>query len=80
MAIMASAVVVLGGLGAVARIIWHAAQDVRDNKSATVANTKALDEVSRQMTYRFDRIEARVSRLENGRTADGAIRRRSYPY
>jgi hypothetical protein len=64
-AIMASAIVVLGGLVALTRSIWHAAQDIRDNKIATVKNTEAIGELSVNMDGRLTVIESRLSSLEH---------------
>lgn len=64
-AIMAAAVVVLGGLIALTRALWKVAQDIRDNKVATVANTRAVEELSTKMDGRITSLEARVSRLES---------------
>lgn len=63
-AILASAVVVLGGLIAVTRALWRVAQDIRDNKRATVANTAALGELSIKMDGRISLLESRVATLE----------------
>jgi hypothetical protein len=63
--IMAAAVVVLGGLVAVTRALWHVANDIRDNKVATQANTKAVEELSTKMDGRITSLEARVAHLEN---------------
>ena len=65
--ILSSAVIVLGGLTAVARGLWKAAQDLRDNKSATQANTVALANLGTQMDGRLTSIEQRLGRLEGGR-------------
>lgn len=62
--ILASAVVVLGGLVAVTRALWRVAQDIRDNKRATEANTVALGELSTKMDGRITSLEARVTKLE----------------
>lgn len=64
LAILASAVVVLTGLITLARAIWKAAQDVRDNKAATVANTRALSEMKTMMDGRIAALDERVYRLE----------------
>jgi 4-hydroxybenzoate polyprenyltransferase len=67
LAILASAVVVLTGLITLARAIWKAAQDVRDNKAATVANTRALSEMKTMMDGRIAALDERVYRLEASR-------------
>lgn len=64
-AILASAVIVLGGLVTLTRAIWHAATDLRDNKSATVANTRALGELSTNLDGRIGKLETRVTALES---------------
>ncbi|HXJ27550.1 MAG TPA: hypothetical protein VNH17_17685 [Streptosporangiaceae bacterium] len=63
-AIMASAVVVLGGLVAVCRALWKVANDIRDAKNATLANTEAINELSLKMDGRITSLEARVQSLE----------------
>lgn len=62
--IMASAVVVLGGLVAVARVMIRLAWDIRENKAATVLNTQELAKLNEQMDGRLIRMEARIRRLE----------------
>lgn len=64
LAVLASAVIVLGGLAAVTRAIWRVAQDLRDNKQATQANTQALSNLAKQMDGRLTAIETRLARLE----------------
>jgi hypothetical protein len=64
LAILASAVIVLGGLVAVTRAIWNVAQDLRDNKQATLRNTEALGNLATQMDGRLSNIETRLGRLE----------------
>ena len=64
LAILASAVIVLGGLTAVTRAIWKVAQDLRDNKNATNANTDALQKLATQMDGRLTAIEQRLASLE----------------
>jgi hypothetical protein len=66
LAILAAAVIVLTGLAALARAIWKAAQDVRDNRLATVRNTEALKALGDQLGLRMTAIEARLSHLEGG--------------
>ena len=63
-AILASAVVVLTGLVAVTRALWKAAQDVRDNKAATQANTRAVQELSTKMDGRIGSLETRMTEVE----------------
>lgn len=64
LAILASAVVVLTGLVAVSRGLWKVAQDIRDNKRATEANTTALGELSTKMDGRITALEAWRLRAE----------------
>lgn len=64
LAILASAVIVLGGLTALTRAIFRAAVDLRDNKLATTRNTEALDKLAAQMDGRLTAIESRLSALE----------------
>lgn len=66
-AILASAVVVLSGMLGLARAIWSTVQDLRDNKTATMANTRAVAELSQKMDDRISSLETRVSDLERGR-------------
>lgn len=63
-AILASTVVILGGLIALTRAIWMAAQDIRDNKQATMKNTEALAELTTKMDGRISSLEERVAQLE----------------
>lgn len=63
-AIMASAVVVVGGLVAVCRALWKVANDIRDAKNATLANTTAINELSTKMDGRITSLEGRVQQLE----------------
>lgn len=63
-AILASAVIVLGGLAALTRAIWKAAQDLRDNKTATQANTAAVADLSAKMDGRITSLETRMSDVE----------------
>jgi hypothetical protein len=63
-AILASAVVVVGGLVAMVRAIWGAAQSIRDNRTATLANTKALDDLTHVVDGRIGNLERRVGELE----------------
>jgi len=65
LAILASAVIVLTGIIALTRAVWRVAQDLRDNKNATQANTKAVDNLAAQMDGRITLIEKRLSDLEH---------------
>jgi hypothetical protein len=65
LAVLASAVIVLSGMAALSRAVWVAAQDLRDNKHATAANTRALDNLAAQLDGRLTAIERRLGRLES---------------
>jgi hypothetical protein len=66
-AILASAVIVLGGLAAVTRALWKVAQDIRDNKQATQENTTAITDLSTKMDGRITALEAWRLRMEGRR-------------
>jgi hypothetical protein len=66
-AILASAVVVFGGLAAVTRALWRVAQDIRDNKQATQENTTAITDLSTKMDGRITALEAWRVRAEGRR-------------
>jgi hypothetical protein len=64
-ALLAAALpVVSAGLLMVARAVWKAAQDMRDNKTATQANTRALDSLKALMETRISVVEERVWHIE----------------
>jgi alanine dehydrogenase len=63
--IMASAVVVVGGLVAVARALFNIAVDIRANKIATEANTTALRELKDAMDGRITSLETRMTAVES---------------
>lgn len=63
-AILASAVIVLGGLVALVRAIWNIAQNLRDNTKATQALSGNLDKLTASIDGRFDALVARVTALE----------------
>lgn len=70
-AILASAVVVLGGLVALTRALWTAASDLRDfkrvtmeNKEAIDANTTAMTELNLKLDGRLDDLEQRMAMVE----------------
>lgn len=72
--ILASAVVVLGGVVAMVRAIWRAADTVRLSTRATAANTavnrelsQKIDHLSETIDSRFDTLTERVARLEGRR-------------
>jgi len=64
-AILASAVIVLTGLVAVARGLWKVAIDIRDNKRATEENTTAITDLSTKMDGRITALEAWRLRQES---------------
>lgn len=55
--ILASSVVVLGGLVALVRSLARLAITIRDNKNATEANTKALGNLKESMDGRLTALE-----------------------
>jgi hypothetical protein len=63
-AILASAVIVLGGLVALVRSIWGIAQNLRDNTQATKTLTGKLESLTVSIDGRFDALVERVARLE----------------
>jgi len=63
-AILASAVIVLGGLAALVRAIWKTATTLRDNTTATQALTARLDGLARSVDGRIDRLAERLDKLE----------------
>jgi predicted PurR-regulated permease PerM len=63
-AILASAVIVLGGLVALVRAIWRIAQNLRDNTKATQDLTGKMDHLTTSIDGRFDALAERVARLE----------------
>jgi hypothetical protein len=60
-AIMASAMTVLLGLVYLTRGLFRIAVDIRDNKNATVRNTKALEDLAGHVDGRMDRIETWIT-------------------
>jgi hypothetical protein len=63
-AILASAVIVLGGLVALVRAIWKIAQTLRDNTKATTDLSANLEKLTVSIDGRFDALVERVTRLE----------------
>jgi predicted PurR-regulated permease PerM len=63
-AILASAVIVLGGLAALVRAIWKTATTLRDNTTATQKLTERLDGLAQSVDGRIDRLAERVTDLE----------------
>lgn len=66
-AILAAAVVVLGGLVALVRSIWRVAITMRDNTTATEDLTEKLNEFIKVVDGRFEKLDVRVSSLEASR-------------
>lgn len=66
-AILASAVVVLGGLIAVIRAVFKLTSDVRDSKKAVEASTAATAALAGQMTNWKEEVEWRLRELERYR-------------
>jgi hypothetical protein len=64
-AILASAVIVLGGLAALVRAIWKTATTLRDNTLATQKLTEKLEEYVKASDGRFDALNDRLTRLEH---------------
>ncbi len=63
-AILASAVIVLGGLAALVRAIWETATTLRDNTSATKVLTQKLEGLAQSVDGRIDRLAERLDKLE----------------
>jgi len=63
-AILASAVIVLGGLAALVRAIWKTATTLRDNTTATKALTNRLDGLAQSVDGRIDSLAERIGQLE----------------
>jgi hypothetical protein len=62
--ILASAIIVLGGLVALVRAIWRIAQNLRDNTFATQQLTGNMQNLTISIDGRFDAVVARVAALE----------------
>lgn len=62
-ALTASATVVIGGLGALMRVIFKAIFAVRDNTAATKALSERVNNLS-NLAPTIDRIDARLTLLE----------------
>ena len=63
-AILASAVIVLGGLAALVRAIWKTATTLRDNTQATRALTDRLEGLAQSVDGRIDSLADRIGKLE----------------
>ena len=66
-AILASAVIVLGGLAALVRAIWKTATTLRDNTTDTRELTEKLEEYTKSSDGRFEKLAQRVTDLERAR-------------
>ena len=64
--ILASAVIVLGGLAALARSLLRFRDTVRDNTTATDGLTRRMDAITVRLDHDYAELAARVSRLEAG--------------
>ena len=64
-AILAAAVIVLGGLVALVRAIWKVAQTLRDNIVATRALTARFDKFDPATDARLAALETRMAALES---------------
>lgn len=65
--ILASAVIVLGGLAALTRSLLRFRDSVRDNSRALGANTDRMDQLSARLDRDYAKLAARVERLERAR-------------
>ena len=72
-AILASAVIVLGGLAALVRAIWKTATTLRDNTTATTKLTDQMDKLAdsvngpgglNYLAERIDHLSERIEKLE----------------
>jgi hypothetical protein len=66
-AILASAVIVLGGLTALVRAIWKTANILRDNTIATQRLTAQMNDLTTSVDGRFDALLHRVEVLERSK-------------
>lgn len=64
-AILASAVIVLGGLAALVRAIWKVSNIMRDNTQAVQTLTGRFDDMAASTDGRFDKLSQRVYQLES---------------
>jgi hypothetical protein len=64
LAVLASAIIVMGGLLALVRAVWKLAQTIRDSIRATKDLSRKFDAFTPVIDGRLDAIEARVDRLE----------------
>jgi hypothetical protein len=65
-AILASAVIVLGGLGALIRAVWKWATTMRDNTTATQKLTERLDTLVASVDGQMHSFGERLAKLERG--------------
>jgi hypothetical protein len=63
-AILAGAIVILGGIAALVRSIWGVAQTLRDNTKATGDLSEKMEALTASIDGRFDALADRVTRLE----------------
>lgn len=64
-AILASAVVVLGGIAALIRAIWKTAVTLRDNTTATRELSGRMDENTKTVDGRFEQLSDRLLHLDD---------------
>lgn len=62
--VLASLAVVAGGLWRLISAIYRVAQDLRDNKNATIANTVAINQLRNDNGGRLINLEFRVTQVE----------------
>lgn len=63
-AILAGAVIVIGGIVALVRAIWKVAQTMRDNTVAVRVLTERLQEYTQAADSRYENLDGRVAALE----------------
>jgi hypothetical protein len=63
-AILAGAIVILGGIAALVRSIWGVAQTLRDNTKATGDLSEKMEALTASIDGRFDALADRVTKLE----------------
>jgi hypothetical protein len=63
-AVLAGLAVVLGGGWKMISAIYRVAQDLRDNKNATIANTQAINQLRNDNGGRLINLEFRVTQVE----------------
>jgi len=65
LSILASSVIILGGLLAVVRALWHLVSAIRESIGATKTLTRKFEEFTPAVDGRLSSIEDRLSRLEH---------------